>query len=147
MALEWPQVWTDSCLNRLWYYAALLTYKNMAAAAAAAGLKDLLFGVPGRGACVGAAAYAGGEDDEGILYQPYGLSFPLQLPRLRRALSLGQNQEAFCRDGRRVVAFERFWRRWRQWWRFRFVGCHVVPAWSHAHRLGLSSTLALAVSA
>ena len=70
----------DSCLNWLRCFAALLTYEDPAAAAA--GLKKLFFGVPGRGACIGAAARAEGEDDEGISqYQPCGLAFLSQLPR------------------------------------------------------------------
>jgi hypothetical protein len=78
----------DSCLNWLRCFAALLTYEDPAAAAA--GPKKLFFGVPDRGACIGAAARAEGEDVEGISqYRPCRLAFLSQLPRLQRALSLG----------------------------------------------------------
>ncbi len=84
----------DSSLTWLWCFAALLTNKDPAAAAAA-GYKELFFGVPGWVACVWAAAGAGGKDKEGIPhFQPCCLLFSVQLSRLRRALPLGQGLEA-----------------------------------------------------
>jgi hypothetical protein len=63
----------DFKLDWLRCFAALSTYKD--SAAAAAGRKELFFGVPERmGARAVAASGAGGEGDEGItLFQPYGL--------------------------------------------------------------------------
>ena len=82
------------CLSWLWCFAALLTYID--SAVATAGLKERFFGVSGWGACAVVMAGVEGKDDEGItLYQPYGLSFPLQLSRLQCALSLGQSLEGF----------------------------------------------------
>ncbi len=89
-------IFRGSCLNWLWCFAALQTNKDLAAAAAAAGYKELFFGVPGWVACVWAAAGAGGKDKEGIPhFQPCCLLFSVQLSRLRRALPLGQGLEAF----------------------------------------------------
>ena len=82
----------DSYPDWRWCSTALPTYKD--SAAAAAGRKELIFGVPEwMGARAVAASGAGGGGDEGItLFEPYGLP-PVQRSRHCRALSLGLSLE------------------------------------------------------
>ena len=89
--LDFKLVW-------LWCFAALSKYSD--SAAAAAGRKELFFGVSERmGACAVAASGAGGEGDEGItILKLHGRSL-VHRPLYCRVLSLGLSLEDFFLPG------------------------------------------------